>query len=92
MAHAPQAYSLAEPKGRLFTEIEFCDERFIAINTVTAQIVEQTASFTDHFEKPDARVVVFHMCLKMAGQSVDFFSQQGHLDLYGTGVFRAFLV
>lgn len=56
------------PQGSLATKTELGDERSIALNVLTTQIVEQSSTLTNHHEQPAATVMVVLVLPKMFGE------------------------
>src|ERR1700754_3861741 len=62
------------------------DQRFIALDVLALDVIEQAAAFGDHLDHAAARVIVLGMGLEVAGQVVDAFGKDRDLDFRRTGV------
>ena len=71
---------------KLLTDIQFCDNRAVAIDILFHQIIQQASSLTDHLQKTSSGMEVLFVDLQMLGQVVDPFGQDRDLNLGRTGV------
>lgn len=64
----------------LSPESEFGDERSISLYVLSPQIIEETATLSDHHQQPSATVMVVLVLTEMLSQVVDPLREQGYLD------------
>ena len=76
----------SRPLNLLLTDTQLGDHSTVAVDVLLGQIVQQTAALTDHHQQTTAGVVVVLVDAQMLGQLVDTGSQDGDLNLGGTGV------
>jgi len=62
---------LPQRSARLFAQIQLLDQRFIAIDFRSVQIIQQTSALRDHFKEAAARGVIFGVALQVFGQMLD---------------------
>ena len=74
-------------KLRLFPQIQFIDQLFIAFGFGPAQIIEQTPALGHHFKEPAARGVVFGVAFQVFGQLPDPARQKRDLHIGAASVF-----
>ena len=70
----------------LLADAEFLNDLFVALGIGLSEVVEQTASLADHHEKASPGGMVLLMRLEMLRQFTNTLTQDGDLDLRGTGV------
>jgi hypothetical protein len=78
----------AQTRGRHDRSLEFSaseaepsDERAIALDVLTAEVVEQAAALTDEHQQPAPTVMVVLVVAEMLCQMGDALREKGHLDL-----------
>jgi len=55
----------------LVPQAQFLDDLPVSVDIRALQVVEQTATLTDHLAKPTATVVIFLVGAEVVGQIVD---------------------
>src|SRR3546814_6825065 len=68
----------SQPRVSL-TQTELFDERTIRIGIAALQVILQFPATANHAQQATTRVVVFHVCLEVAGKLVDACSKQRKL-------------
>jgi hypothetical protein len=83
-----QAFCYDKPRKnvKLFTQVQFGDQRRITLVVFGIQIVQQLATAADHAQQATAAMVVFGVGFEMGGQLVDTGGEQCDLDFRATGV------
>ena len=72
--------------NRLLADAEFLNDLFVALGIVLSEVVKQAATLADHHEKAAPGGMVLLMRLEMLRQLTNTLTQDGDLDLGGTGV------
>ena len=72
--------------SRLFADAEFLNNLFVALGIGPSEVVEQAATLADHHEEASAGGMVLLMRLEMLRQFTNTLTQDGDLDLRGTGI------
>src|SRR4051812_14686480 len=67
-------------------QAELADQRAVALEIVSLQVVEEAAASADEHQQAAARVMVVLVLAQVLGQVVDAMRQQRHLDLGLAGV------
>jgi hypothetical protein len=62
------------------TQTQFLNDRPITIHIPCLQVVEESPSLTDQFQKTSSRMMVSLMGLEMLREIADALTQQGDLD------------
>ena len=70
----------------LLTDADFLDDGFIALGVVGFEVVEQTATPTDHHEEAAARAVVFLVQFEVFCQLGNASAEQRDLNFRAAGV------
>ena len=70
----------------LLAQVEFFDHDFVTVVRGILEIIEKTASFGDHLQKPATRRMVFDVRFKVIGKLIDSLCQQGDLHVGTPGV------
>ena len=66
--------------SELLTQAQTLDQRAIAVDVGTLQVVEELATTGNHAQQAAARVVILDVLLEVTGQVIDAGRQQSHLD------------
>jgi hypothetical protein len=76
-------FSLEEAKDSLplFPNLKLLDQSAIALHILALEIIEEMPPLPYQFQQPSARMMIFHVGLKMFGQIIDSFAQDGDLNL-----------
>ena len=82
----PAPVKTQKPSAQLSAQSEVGDELQIAVVLCSGQVVQQSATAADHFQKSPARVIVVLVAAQMLGQSIDTVRQQGDLYVGRAGV------
>src|SRR5262252_6532867 len=72
--------------NRLLADAEFLNDLFVALGIMLSEVVKQAATLADHHEKAAPGGMVLLMRLEMLRQLTNTLTQDGDLDLGGTGV------
>ena len=72
----------------LFTDIELLNQSTVSIDVLGFQIIQKTASLTDHLVKTAAGMVILLVVLQMLGEFFDPCGKESYLYFGGTGIFR----
>lgn len=64
----------------LLPQAQTVDDRPVPLNVGVLDILEQRISVADHFQQTATRRMVLGVHLKVLGQFVDLFGQNGNLD------------
>lgn len=72
---------------RLFPETEFFDQSAIAFQVMLAEVVEQALALADKLHESTMGGKILLICLKVLGNVVNAFRNQGNLAFNGTSVF-----
>jgi hypothetical protein len=68
------------------SDTEFCNDCTITFDVGFHKVVEKVSSFTNHFEKAAAGMVIFFVLFKMLGKVSNSFGKNSDLNFGGTGV------
>src|SRR6516164_4297175 len=71
---------------RLLADAEFLNDLFVALGVGLSEVVQQAATLADHHEEASAGGMVLLMRLEMLRQFTNTLTQDGDLDLRGTGI------
>ena len=72
----------------LFTDIELLNQSTVSIDVLGFQIIQETASLTDHLVKTAAGMVILLVVLQMLGEFLNPCGKESYLYFGGTGIFR----
>lgn len=70
----------------LIPEPEFLNDPAVAVDVRALQVVEQTATLSDHLEQPTTTVMVLFVGPEVIGQVIDAFGEYGDLNARRSGV------
>ena len=70
----------------LLAQLELFGDRLVAVKVGILQVVQQTASLTNHHQQPTARPMIFDILLQMLGQVIDPLRQQRNLHVGRAGI------
>jgi len=70
----------------LLADAEPGDDALVTFKVLALQVVQQTASFADHLDESEARVIVLGVRPEVVGQLLDALGEDGDLDLRGACV------
>jgi hypothetical protein len=68
------------------SDTEFCNDCTITFDVGFHKVVKKVSSFTNHFEKAAAGMVIFFVLFKMLGKVSNSFGKNSDLNFGGTGV------
>ena len=73
-------------RGGLLPQIKASDQLLIAAGIRTAKVIEKSFALPNHLDQTITGVMILHVGLKMSGETVDAFGEEGNLNFRGTGV------
>jgi hypothetical protein len=71
---------------QLIPEPEFLNDLPVGVDVRTLEVVEQTATLSDHLEKPTTTVMVLFVGPEVVGQVIDAFGENRDLNASRSGV------
>lgn len=74
--------------SKLLLQIEFFNNRAVALFVAVLQIFEVAAAIRYHLQKPAAAVLILQMLFEVAGELLDALTQNGNLHLCRASVGR----
>ena len=80
------AFHLTLTDKKLSADTEFFDYGTIALDVFSHKVVKKVSSFTDHFEKAAAGMVIFFVLFKMLGKVGNSLGKNGDLYFGRTGI------
>ena len=78
--------AVLQGSNRLLADAEFLNDLFIALGIGLSEVVQQAATLADHHEEASPGGMVLLMRLEMLRQFTNTLTQDGDLDLRGTGI------
>src|ERR1039458_6663319 len=80
-----------EEPGASVAQLQFFGNGLVSGEVGGVKVVQKTAALADHFEEAAPGAVIFDVGLKVLGEVVNSFRQQGHLHISGPCVALMYL-
>ena len=74
------------PLDILLTDTQLGDQSTVTVDVLLCQIVQHVTTLTNHHQQAATAVIVVLMHTQVIGQLIDAGSQDGNLNLGGTGI------
>src|SRR5436305_2980364 len=75
-------------KKKLFSYIQFLDQRAVFRHIFFRQVIEKVTALADHSEQSALGMIILRIFIEMRRESIDLFGQQSDLHFRFSAVFR----